>query len=117
MGGREYGPLSEEDLRQMESIEDQGEKAFVILNRIINGSGKEFHLAAPIVPENKDLDVLADIISFCVIVVKHLNLRTISNMIDLIYAATGYSLSKEDLGVPYGIFCKWNPVCKIRNLI
>jgi aldehyde:ferredoxin oxidoreductase len=92
MEGHEYG-----DLRQMESIEDQGEKAFVILNRIINGSGKEFHLSAPLVPENKDLDVLADIISFCVIVVKHLNLRTISNMIDLTYAATGYSLSKEDL--------------------
>jgi aldehyde:ferredoxin oxidoreductase len=97
MGGSEYGPLSEEDLRQMENIEDQGEKAFVILHRIINGSRKEFHLATPPVSESKDLDVLADIISFCLIVVKHLNLRTVSNMIDLIYAATGYSLSKEDL--------------------
>jgi aldehyde:ferredoxin oxidoreductase len=97
MEGSEYGLLSEEDLRQTENIEDRGEKAFAILQRIINGGRKEFHLAAPPVPENKDLDVLADIISFCLIVVKHLNLRTVSNMIDLIYAATGYSLSKEDL--------------------
>jgi aldehyde:ferredoxin oxidoreductase len=97
IGGNEPGLLLEEDLRQMEHIEDQGEKAFVILQRIINGSGKEYHLAAPPVSKNKDLDVLADIISFCLIVVSHLNLRTISNMIDLIYAATGYSLSKEDL--------------------
>jgi len=97
MKGSEYSPLSEEDLRQTEDIEDQGEKAFVILHRIIDGSRKEFHLTAPPVSKNKDLDVLADIISFCLIVVKHLNLRTVSNMIDLICAATGYSPSKEDL--------------------
>jgi aldehyde:ferredoxin oxidoreductase len=81
----------------MEHIEDRGEKAFFILDRILNGSRKEFHLAAPPVSKNKDLDVLADIISFCLIVVTHLNPRTVSNMIDLICAATGYSLSKEDL--------------------
>jgi len=97
MGGSEYSPLSEEDLMQMEHIEDQGEKAFFILHRILNGSRKEFHLTAPPVSKNKDLDVLADIISFCLIVVTHLNLRTVSNMIDLICAATGYSPSKEDL--------------------
>ena len=97
MGGSEYGPLSEEDLRQTENIEDQGEKAFAILQRIINGSRKEFHLEAPPVSKNKDIDVLADIISFCLIVVTHFNLKTASNMIDLIYAATGNSLSKEDL--------------------
>ena len=97
MEGVENGPFSEEDLRQTDGIEDQGEKAFVILHRIINGSRREFHLSAPPVSENEDLDVLADIISFCMIVVNRLNLMTVSNMIDLIYAATGYSLSKEDL--------------------
>jgi aldehyde:ferredoxin oxidoreductase len=96
-GGHECGPLSEEDMRQTENIEDQGEKAFIILHRIIDGSGEEFHLAAPLVSKNKDLDVLADILSFCLIVVPHLNQKTVSNMIDLIYAATGHSLSKEDL--------------------
>lgn len=97
MKGSEYPPLSEEDLRQTEHIEDQGEKAFVILRRIMEGSRKEFHLPTRPVSENKHLDALADIISFCPIVVKQLNQRTVSNMIDLIYAATGYSLSKEDL--------------------
>jgi aldehyde:ferredoxin oxidoreductase len=97
MKGSEYAPLSEEDLKQTEHIEDQGEKAFVILRRIIEGSRKEFHLPARPVSENKHLEALADIISFCPIVVKHLTQRTVSNMIDLIYATTGYSLSKEDL--------------------
>jgi hypothetical protein len=97
MKGSDYSPLSEEDLRQTEDIEDQGEKAFVILRRIIEGSRKEFHLPARPASENKHLDTLADIISFCPIVVKHLTQRTVSNMIDLIYAATGYFLSREDL--------------------
>jgi aldehyde:ferredoxin oxidoreductase len=97
MKGSEYAPLSEEDLRQTEDIEDPGEKAFVILRRIIEGSRKEFHLPARPASENKHLDALADIISFCPIVVEHLTQRTVSNMIDLIYAATGYFLSKEDL--------------------
>jgi len=97
MEGVENGPLSEEDLRQTDDIEDQGEKAFVILHRIMNGSKNGFHLSALPVPENEDLDVLADIISFCVIVVNRLNLMTVSNIIDLIHAATGYALPKEDL--------------------
>jgi aldehyde:ferredoxin oxidoreductase len=97
MKGGEDAPLSEEDLRQTEHFEDPGEKAFMILQRIINGGRKEFHLPARPASENKHLDALADIISFCPIVVKHLTQRTVSNMIDLIYSATGYFLSKEDL--------------------
>ncbi len=97
MEGSESDYLSREDLRRMEDIEDQGEKAFVILQRIISGNGNEFHLATLPISKNRDLDVLADIISFCLIVVSHLNQRTISNMIDLISAATGYSLSQEEL--------------------
>jgi len=97
MKGSEYAPLSEEDLRQTEDIDDPGEKAFILLRRIIEGNRKEFHLPARPASENKHLDTLADIISFCPIVVKHLTQRTVSNMIDLIYAATGYFLSKEDL--------------------
>jgi len=96
--GSEYAPLSEEDLKQTEHIEDQGEKAFVILRRIIEGSRKEFHLPARPVSENKHLDALADIISFCPIVVKRLTQRTVSSMIDLIYAATGYSLPRKIYG-------------------
>ncbi len=95
--GVENGPLSDEDLKQTDDIGDQGEKAFVILHRIINRSKNGFHLIAPPVSENEDLDVLADIVSFCMTVVNRLNLMTLSNMIDLIYAATGYALSKEDL--------------------
>ncbi len=95
--GVEKGPLSEEDLRQADGIEDQGEKAFFILRRLINSPNKEFHFAASRLSENEDLDVLADILSFCLIVVNRLNLMTVSNMIDLIHAATGYALSKEDL--------------------
>ena len=97
MEGAEDGPLSEEDLRQTEDIWEQGEKAFVILHRIMNGGKKGFHLSIPPVSENEDLDVLADIVSFCMIVVNRLNLMTVSNMIDLIYAATGYALSIENL--------------------
>jgi aldehyde:ferredoxin oxidoreductase len=97
MKGSEYPLLSEEDLRQMENIADQGEKAFFILRRIIESSGKEFRLPARPASENKHLEALADIVSFCPIVVEQLTQRTVSNMIDLIYAATGYFLSKEDL--------------------
>jgi aldehyde:ferredoxin oxidoreductase len=95
--GVDHGPLSEEDLTRADGIEDRGEKAFFILHRIINSPKKEFHLTATRFSENEDLDVLADIISFCLIVVNRLNLMTVSNMIDLIHAATGYALSKEDL--------------------
>jgi aldehyde:ferredoxin oxidoreductase len=97
MEGVETSPFSEGDLRQMNDIADQGEKAFAILRRMINGSKKEFHLSAPPVSENEDLDVLADIISFCLIVVNRLNLMTVSNIIDLIHGATGYSLTIEGL--------------------
>jgi hypothetical protein len=97
MKGSEYGLFSKEDLPHIEHIEDQGEKAFVILRRIIEGNRKEFYLPARPASENKHLDALADIISFCPIVVKHLTQRTVSNMINLIYSATGYFLSKEDL--------------------
>lgn len=97
MEGVENSPLSEEDPRQTDDIWDQGEKAFAILHRIINGNKNGFHLSAPPLSENEDLDVLADIISFCTIVVNRLNLMTVSNIIDLIDAATGYAPSKEDL--------------------
>jgi aldehyde:ferredoxin oxidoreductase len=98
MKGSKDSLLSEEDLRQTEHIEDPGEKAFMILQRIImEGSRKDFHLPARPASENKHLEALADIVSFCPIVVEQLTQRTVSNMIDLIYAATGYYLSKEDL--------------------
>jgi aldehyde:ferredoxin oxidoreductase len=97
MEGVEDSPLSEKDLRKTDNIWDQGEKAFAILHRIIHGSKNGFHLSVPTLSENEDLDVLSDIISFCMIVVNRLNLMTVSNMIDLIGAATGYALSIEDL--------------------
>lgn len=96
MDGRESNFLSKEDQRQIEGIEDRGEKAFFILHRMLE-DWKGSYLPSPPPPENQDLDVLADIISFCLIVVKHLNLKTLSNMTDLISAATGLSLSKEEL--------------------
>ena len=49
------------------------------------------------VSENEDLDVLADIIPFCKTVVNRLNLMTVTNTVDLLHAATGYALPKEDL--------------------
>jgi aldehyde:ferredoxin oxidoreductase len=97
MEGIETGPLSEEDLTYTEGIEDQGEKAFAILRRMINGGRKEFHLSAPPASENEDLDILADIVSFCMIVVNRLNLMTVSNIIGLIHGATGYALTIKDL--------------------
>jgi aldehyde:ferredoxin oxidoreductase len=97
MEGVETGILSEEDLRHTDDIEDQGEKAFALLRRMINGGKKEFHLSAPPASENEDLDILADIVSFCIIVVNRLNLMTVSNIIDLIHGATGYALTIEDL--------------------
>jgi aldehyde:ferredoxin oxidoreductase len=95
--GVETGTLSEEDLRQMDEIDDQGEKAFALLRRIIDGGNKKFHLSAPPASENEDLDILADIVSFCMIVVNRLNLMTVSNIIDLINGATGYALTIDDL--------------------
>jgi aldehyde:ferredoxin oxidoreductase len=97
MEGVETGTLSEEDLRHTDDIEDQGEKVFAILRRMINGGKKEFHLSAPPASENEDLDILADIVSFCMIVVNRLNLMTVSNITDLINGATGYALTIEDL--------------------
>jgi aldehyde:ferredoxin oxidoreductase len=98
MEGGEKGLLLAEDLMQPDNIWDMGEKAFAILHRIIKKESKNgFHLSVPPVSENGDLDALADIIPFCTIVVNRLNLMTVTNMIDLIYAATGYALSREDL--------------------
>jgi aldehyde:ferredoxin oxidoreductase len=97
MKGVETGTLSEEDLRHADDIEDHGEKAFALLRRMINGGKKEFHLSAPPASENEDLDILADIVSFCMIVVNRLNLMTVSNIIDLINGATGYALTIKDL--------------------
>jgi len=97
LGGVENAPLSEEDLVQTDHIWEQGEKAFAILHRIIKDGKNGFLLSAPPSSENEDLDVLADVIPFCKIVVNRLNRRTVSNMIDLIDAATGQALSMEDL--------------------
>ncbi|MFB3886766.1 MAG: aldehyde ferredoxin oxidoreductase N-terminal domain-containing protein [Thermodesulfobacteriota bacterium] len=97
MAGVDTGPLSEEDLAQVGNIEDPGEKAFTLLRRMIHGGEKAFQLAAPPASENEDLDVLADIVSFCMIVVNRLNLMTVSNIIDLIHGATGYALTIKDL--------------------
>jgi len=95
--GVEAGTLSEEDRRHTDDIEDQGEKAFALLRRMINGGKKEFHLSVPPTSENEDLDILADVVSFCIIVVNRLNLMTVSNIIDLINGATGYALTIKDL--------------------
>ena len=95
--GVEAGTLSEEDRRHTDDIEDQGEKAFALLRRMINGGKKEFHLSVPPTSENEDLDILADVVSFCMIVVNRLNLMTVSNIIDLINGATGYALTIKDL--------------------
>jgi aldehyde:ferredoxin oxidoreductase len=97
MEGDEYSSLLDEDLRQFDNIWDTGEKAFTILHRIIKGSKNGFRLSVPPVSENRDLDVLADIIPFCTVVVNRLNLMTVTNIIDLIHAATGIALSREDL--------------------
>ena len=91
------GPLSNEDPGQTDHIWEQGEKAFVILDRIINNGKNGFHLTVPPFSEKEDLDVLADVIPFCKIVVNRLGRTTASNMIDLINAATGHPLSMEDL--------------------
>jgi aldehyde:ferredoxin oxidoreductase len=97
MEGDENGSLLDEELRDFDNIWDTGEKAFTILDRIIKGSKNGFRLSVPPVPENGDLEVLGDIIPFCTIVVNRLNLMTVTNIIDLIHAATGYALSKENL--------------------
>ena len=97
MEGVKRGPLSEEDLKDTEGMEDQGEKAFAILRRMINGGKKEFQLSPPPASENEDLDILSDIVSFCMTVVNRLNLMTVSNIIDLINGATGYALTIKDL--------------------
>jgi len=86
--GTETRPLPEED---------QGEKAFAILRQMVSGGKKEFDFSAPPVSENEDLEILADIVSFCMVVVNRLNLMTVSNIIDLIHRATGYALTVEDL--------------------
>jgi len=95
--GDKTGLFAEEDLKQFETIWDRGEKAFAILHQIMKGSKNGFRLPVPPVSSNEDLDVLADIIPFCTIVVNRLNLMTVTNIIDLIDAATGYAMSKEDL--------------------
>jgi aldehyde:ferredoxin oxidoreductase len=95
--GVETGTLSEEDRRHTDDMEDTGEKAFAVLRRIINGGKKEFKLSTLPASENEDLDILSDIVSFCMIVVNRLNLMTVSNIIDLIHGATGYGLTIKDL--------------------
>jgi len=97
MEGGEATPLSGGDPGQVDEVDDQGELAYVLLRRIIDGGKKKFHLSALPVSENEDLDILADIVSFCVIVVNRLNLMTVSNIIDLMNGATGYALTIQDL--------------------
>jgi len=97
MEGVETALLSEKDLAQVDQIDDPGERAYAILRRIIDGDKKEFHLSTLPVSENEDLDILADIVSFCMIVVNRLNLMTVSNIIDLIHGATGYALTIQNL--------------------
>ena len=97
MEGVETAPLSEEDLAQVDQIDDQGERAYALLRRIVEGDKKEFRLSTLPVSENEDLDILADIVSFCMIVVNRLNLMTVSNIIDLIHGATGYALTIQNL--------------------
>jgi aldehyde:ferredoxin oxidoreductase len=97
MGGDQNASLLDQDLRQFDNLWDGGEKAFAILHRIIEGSKDGFQLSVSPVSENEDLDVLADIIPFCKTVVNRLNLMTVTNITDLVHAATGYALSKEDL--------------------
>jgi aldehyde:ferredoxin oxidoreductase len=86
-----------EDLKQPDDLWDRGEKAIAILQQIMKEPKNGFRLSGFQVSPNEDLDVLADIIPFCTIVVNRLNLMTVTNIIDLIHAATGYALSKEDL--------------------
>jgi aldehyde:ferredoxin oxidoreductase len=93
MEGIEDGSCSEEGLQHINGLLKSGEKAYAILHWILNGGGEKFHAEIPPVFANEDLDVLGDIISFCPLVVSRLNSMTISNIIDLIYAATAYSLS------------------------
>jgi aldehyde:ferredoxin oxidoreductase len=89
--------LSEEMRGQTGDLWDQGEKAIAVLHRILDEGWNDFHRSVPPLPSNEDLHVLADIVSFCTIVVNRLNPATTSNMIDLISAATGYALSAKDL--------------------
>jgi aldehyde:ferredoxin oxidoreductase len=95
--GTETVTLSEEDRKHMDDIEDQGEKAFALLRRMIDGGKIELHPSVPPASENEDLDILADVVSFCRIVVNRLNLMTVSNIIDLVHGATGYALTIKDL--------------------
>jgi aldehyde:ferredoxin oxidoreductase len=89
--------LSEEDQKKNNEIQERGEKAFFILQRMLQGNGEGFHSSPPLLPEIEDLDVLSDIISFCPMVVNRLNLMTVANIIDLIYAATALTLSQGEL--------------------
>jgi len=97
MEGDENASLLDEDLRQFDNLWDGGKKVFGILQRIIKESKDGFRLSVSPVSENEDLDVLADIIPFCKTVVTRLNLMTVKNIVDLVHAATGYALSKENL--------------------
>jgi aldehyde:ferredoxin oxidoreductase len=97
MEGVKNGLLPDQDPQQTDHTWNDGEKAFILLRQILDGKRKGFPLPNPSPSQNEDLDILADLLPFCMIVVNRLNLMTASNMIDLIYAATGYALSKEDL--------------------
>jgi hypothetical protein len=97
MEGIKNGFLQDQAPQQTDHAWDDGEKAFILLRQILDGKGNGFPLPNPSPSQNEDLDILADLLPFCMIVVNRLNLMTASNMIDLIYTATGYALSKEDL--------------------
>ncbi len=96
-GGVGNGRLSDEDPMRTDHLWNQGEKALAILQQIVREGKNGFHFKAPASSENEDLDVLADIFPFCTIAVNRLNQVTISNMIELINAATGIAVSIEDL--------------------
>jgi aldehyde:ferredoxin oxidoreductase len=95
--GVENGSPSNEDLGQTDRIWEQGERAFLILSRFIPNGKDGFQFKPSPCSENEDLDVLADVMPFCKIVVNRLNRVTLSNMIGLIDAAAGEAFSIENL--------------------
>jgi aldehyde:ferredoxin oxidoreductase len=97
LNGVESGGSWNEDPGETNRIWNRGEQAFRALSRIVNNGKNGFHITTPPSSENRDFDVLADVMPFCKIVVSRFNDATVSNMINLIDAATGYALSVEDL--------------------
>lgn len=111
MKGIEDGSCSEEGLEHIHDLLESGEKAYAILHWILSGGGEKFHPEIPLFFGNEDLDVLGDIISFCPLVVNRLNSMTVSNINDLVHAATAYSLSE---GEPKNIV--WN-ILQMESLL